>query len=70
MAIVAGVATHIHKAEDLMAQAHDLRAGLEANTQNGDFYQMQLDIDTMGAFASLASAHIQMAHFLQMRNDS
>lgn len=69
MAVVAGVANHIRQAEDLMSQAHDTVGSLSARRQ-GNYEQMQHDIATVGALGSLATAHIAMASFLQMRNDS
>lgn len=69
MAIVAGVAVHIRKAEDLMVKAHDTLTVIESK-KFYDMEQMQTDIAAVGSLSSLAQAHIAMAHFLQVRNDS
>lgn len=69
MAVVAGVATHIRDAEALMGKAHDTLDVIEEK-KFYDMEQMQTDIAAVGSLSSLAQAHIAMAHFLQMRNDS
>jgi len=69
MAVVAGVSDHIRMAERLIAQGDSVldqvaRVGVQRSSQ------MQVDLQTVSASATLASAHIAMAHFLQYRNDS
>lgn len=69
MAVVAGVHGHIREAEALMSKAHDTLSVIEEK-KFYDMEQMQTDIAAVGSLSSLAQAHIQMAHFLQFRNDS
>lgn len=69
MAIVAGVRGHIDTANKLIDDAHKALDHVTAEGY-GDSAQMSFDVQSVAALSSLATAHIQMAYWLQWRNDS